>query len=102
MTGLTPFNINTGAKVVHFLRDTDFDLTSDQDACLHYTPEGGLLAGGYDPTDARRVSQIFRNPQFFVDGAGSSDVVQGISPFFASVRRFSTTFTQGAWAIVGS
>lgn len=29
------------------------------------------------PTNVKRVSEIFENPQFFIDGPGSSDVVQG-------------------------
>jgi len=29
------------------------------------------------PSDVQRVTQIFDNPQFFIDGADSNDIVQG-------------------------
>ena len=32
----------------------------------------------FTPVAARRVPQIFDNPQFYVDGAGYSDIIQGI------------------------
>jgi hypothetical protein len=31
----------------------------------------------FDPSDVLRVSQIFEDPQFVVDGAQSSDIEQG-------------------------
>ncbi|KAJ6461187.1 hypothetical protein C8R47DRAFT_1160099 [Mycena vitilis] len=55
-------------------RDIEFDLENDKDACLN-----GLTISGeyYAPSDVRRVTQIFENPQFFVDGASSNDIQQG-------------------------
>jgi hypothetical protein len=32
---------------------------------------------GYSPSDVQRVTEIFDEPQFFIDGADSSDIVQG-------------------------
>lgn len=32
---------------------------------------------GFYPSDVLRVSEIFDNPKFFVDGADSNDIVQG-------------------------
>ncbi|KAF5382243.1 hypothetical protein D9757_008962 [Collybiopsis confluens] len=55
-------------------RDTEFDLENDRDRCLH-SLFGPQLA--YAPSDIRRVTQIFDNPQFFIDGANSNDIVQG-------------------------
>ncbi|KAF8499476.1 cysteine proteinase [Hysterangium stoloniferum] len=56
-------------------RDIEFDLGKDQDQCLHSlsTPDDKKLK----PVDVLRVSQIFDDPQFFVDGTQSSDIVQG-------------------------
>ena len=31
----------------------------------------------YTPADVRRVTDVFENPQFFVDGATASDIAQG-------------------------
>lgn len=31
----------------------------------------------YTPTEALRVTQIFQDPKFFVDGATASDIAQG-------------------------
>ncbi|KAG5649945.1 hypothetical protein H0H81_001370 [Sphagnurus paluster] len=56
-------------------RDVEFDLENDQYRCLH-----GLdfpATGKYVPSDVQRVTQIFDNPQFFVDGADSNDIIQG-------------------------
>ncbi|KAK7026056.1 hypothetical protein VNI00_015784 [Paramarasmius palmivorus] len=52
-------------------RDHEFDLQNDRHRCLH-----GLSAIRYEPSDVRRVTQIFNNPEFFVDGA-DSNIVQG-------------------------
>ena len=30
-----------------------------------------------DPSDVQRATQVFREPQFFIDGPSSTDVVQG-------------------------
>ncbi|KAE9397650.1 cysteine proteinase [Gymnopus androsaceus JB14] len=53
-------------------RDTEFDLENDRDRCLH-----GLGYAQYTPSDVQRVTQLFENPQFFIDGASSNDIVQG-------------------------
>ena len=31
----------------------------------------------FDPTDVLRVTEIFENPQFMIDGTQSSDIAQG-------------------------
>jgi len=31
----------------------------------------------FTPVATRRISQIFENPEFYVDGAGFSDIIQG-------------------------
>ncbi|KAF8521601.1 cysteine proteinase [Hysterangium stoloniferum] len=56
-------------------RDIEFDLGKDQDQCLHSlsTPDDEK----FKPADVLRVSEIFDNPQFFIDGTQSSDIVQG-------------------------
>ncbi|KAK6988179.1 cysteine proteinase [Favolaschia claudopus] len=73
------------AKNTRF-RDVEFDLENDADLCLAglYLPE---LDNDQDfplppnerpqPRDVLRVTQIFDNPSFFVDGASSNDIVQG-------------------------
>ncbi|KAK7017783.1 cysteine proteinase [Favolaschia claudopus] len=73
------------AKNTRF-RDVEFDLENDADLCLNgiYLPE---LNNDQDiplppnerpqPRDVLRVTQIFDNPSFFVDGASSNDIVQG-------------------------
>ncbi|KAJ8088926.1 hypothetical protein PM082_014173 [Marasmius tenuissimus] len=54
-------------------RDEDFDLQNDRNRCLH----GIGCEDIYEPSDVRRVTEIFDNPQFFIDGANSNDLVQG-------------------------
>ncbi|KAG8742060.1 hypothetical protein FRC12_015450, partial [Ceratobasidium sp. 428] len=56
-------------------RDIEFDLEEDQERCLHglATPDGDRSY----PSDVMRVTQIFHQPRFFIDGANSSDVAQG-------------------------
>ncbi|QRW14157.1 calpain family cysteine protease [Ceratobasidium sp. AG-Ba] len=56
-------------------RDIEFDLEEDLERCLHGlgTPDDRK----YKPSDVLRVTQIFEKPQFFIDGANSSDVSQG-------------------------
>ncbi|PVG01978.1 cysteine proteinase [Serendipita vermifera] len=55
-------------------RDPEFDLSNDREMCLQGLddPEGAL-----NPTDVMRVTDIWDNPQFFIDGSSSSDVEQG-------------------------
>ncbi|KAK0457136.1 cysteine proteinase [Desarmillaria tabescens] len=54
-------------------RDHEFDLQNDRFRCLH----GLASEETYNPSDVLRVTQIFDNPQFFIDGASSNDIVQG-------------------------
>ncbi|KAF8166078.1 hypothetical protein K438DRAFT_264337 [Mycena galopus ATCC 62051] len=53
-------------------RDIEFDLENAREKCLH-----GLSGGDFTPSDVQRVSKIFDEPSFFIDGASSSDLVQG-------------------------
>ncbi|KAF8210804.1 hypothetical protein K438DRAFT_1664769 [Mycena galopus ATCC 62051] len=56
-------------------RDIEFDIENDQYATLNglsYLPDEK-----FNPSDIRRVSQIFDTPQFFIDGANSNDIMQG-------------------------
>ncbi|KAF8210761.1 hypothetical protein K438DRAFT_2011307 [Mycena galopus ATCC 62051] len=56
-------------------RDIEFDIENDAYATLN-----GLSAihgETYNPSDVRRVSQIFDTPQFFIDGANGNDIIQG-------------------------
>ncbi|KAF8749002.1 Cysteine proteinase [Rhizoctonia solani] len=56
-------------------RDIEFDLEGDQDRCLYgLVPDKDSLPS---PADVLRVTQIFEEPQFFIDGASSSDIAQG-------------------------
>ncbi|THU76890.1 cysteine proteinase [Dendrothele bispora CBS 962.96] len=55
-------------------RDIEFDIELDKQRCLHGL---GGTSEIYYPSDVQRVSEIFENPQFFVDGADSADLVQG-------------------------
>ncbi|KAJ7821376.1 hypothetical protein B0H14DRAFT_2831437 [Mycena olivaceomarginata] len=52
--------------------DIEFDIENDREKCLH-----GLSGGTFNPSDVQRVTDIFEQPRFFVDGASSSDIVQG-------------------------
>jgi len=54
-------------------RDIEFDLENDRRGCLYGLFETKL----FGPSDVHRVTQLFEKPQFFVDGAGASDIVQG-------------------------
>ncbi|KAF9529609.1 hypothetical protein CPB83DRAFT_259893 [Crepidotus variabilis] len=57
-------------------RDIEFDLENDKNRCLYglFTQTGENLA----PADIHRVTQIFDDPQFFSEKAGSSnDIIQG-------------------------
>ncbi|CAE6382108.1 unnamed protein product [Rhizoctonia solani] len=56
-------------------RDIEFDLEGDKDRCLYgLNPDYGSLPA---PADVLRVTQIFEDPQFFIDDASSSDIAQG-------------------------
>jgi hypothetical protein len=57
------------------IRDPEFDLDSDKDLCLHGLDSDWFSS--YWPPDVMRVTEIFKEPQLFVDGASSSDIAQG-------------------------
>lgn len=67
-------------------RDYDWDIQNDKDLCLMgcVDPEdmGDPFVDASDkalnPSDVLRVSNIFDNPEFFKDGASSSDIEQGV------------------------
>ncbi|KAF8159960.1 hypothetical protein B0H34DRAFT_424573 [Crassisporium funariophilum] len=57
-------------------RDIEFDLENDRERCLYglVTQSGENLS----PADVHRVTQIFDEPRFFVNGAANSnDIIQG-------------------------
>ncbi|CCO34617.1 Calpain-1 catalytic subunit [Rhizoctonia solani AG-1 IB] len=56
-------------------RDVEFDLEEDKERCLHGL--GTAEDDRYTPSDVMRVTQIFDKPQFFIDGAKWSDIMQG-------------------------
>ncbi|KAF8704580.1 Cysteine proteinase, partial [Rhizoctonia solani] len=56
-------------------RDVEFDLVDDRDRCLHSLDTEGDDC--HSPADVLRVTDIFHNPQFFVDGVGAGDISQG-------------------------
>ncbi|KAF8802683.1 cysteine proteinase [Phlegmacium glaucopus] len=54
-------------------RDVEFDLENDKIRCLY-----GLSYDGPEvPPAVLRVTQIFENPQFIIDGADAIDIIQG-------------------------
>ncbi|KAF4594311.1 hypothetical protein EYR40_009114 [Pleurotus pulmonarius] len=57
-------------------RDIEFDLENDRDLCLYGLPTASA-PDMHVPSDVQRVTQIFDDPQFFVDGADANDIVQG-------------------------
>ncbi|CAE6479474.1 unnamed protein product [Rhizoctonia solani] len=56
-------------------RDVEFDLEEDKERCLHGL--GTPPTKQYAPSDVMRVTQIFDEPRFFIDGANWSDITQG-------------------------
>ncbi|KAF7345588.1 Calpain catalytic domain-containing protein [Mycena venus] len=56
------------------LVDVEFDLENDRELCLF-----GLSANdrNFRPSGVERVTKIFPEPSFFVDGVDSNDIVQG-------------------------
>ncbi|CAE6382095.1 unnamed protein product [Rhizoctonia solani] len=90
-------------------RDIEFDLEDDQERCLYglnrtvfqRVSEPGMSpplspspSPSPQPADVLRVTQIFEEPEFFIDGASSSDVVQsdhsGNSSFMSAVSTVAT------------
>lgn len=61
--------------VIHlgFQRDVDFDVENDQDRCLH----GLTISDVFNPSDVQRVAELFDDPQFFVGGPYSNEIIQG-------------------------
>ncbi|EIM80197.1 cysteine proteinase [Stereum hirsutum FP-91666 SS1] len=55
-------------------RDIEFDLAVDKDKCLN----GLDFIYGHNPTDTMRVTEIFEHPQFYVNGAATSGIAQGV------------------------
>ncbi|KAG6844540.1 hypothetical protein H0H87_006130 [Tephrocybe sp. NHM501043] len=55
-------------------RDVEFDLERDRDRCLR-----GLVPHSdvYEACDAQRVTEIFDNPHFYINGTEPSDIIQG-------------------------
>lgn len=58
----------------HIKRDIEFDLVVDKGRCLN----GLDYVYDYNSCDAMRVPEIFEHPQFYVNGAASSGVAQGV------------------------
>ncbi|KAG8882798.1 hypothetical protein FRB97_007732 [Tulasnella sp. 331] len=56
-------------------RDIEFDIIEDRERCLHALNTTDKPK--YTPADIRRATDIFVNPEFFVDGATASDISQG-------------------------
>ncbi|KAJ7758809.1 cysteine proteinase [Mycena maculata] len=54
-------------------RDVDFDVENDRDRCLN----GLVVTDVYNPADVQRLSELFENPQFFVGGPHSNEIIQG-------------------------
>ncbi|KAG8719015.1 hypothetical protein FRC09_011730, partial [Ceratobasidium sp. 395] len=56
-------------------RDVEFDLVDDRDRCLHSLDTED--DDRHNPADVLRVTEIFNNPRFFVDGIQAGDISQG-------------------------
>lgn len=57
-------------------RDIEFDLENDRELCLYGLPTAAAPVMQV-PADVQRVTQIFDDPRFFVDGEGANDIVEG-------------------------
>ncbi|KIO31143.1 hypothetical protein M407DRAFT_68340 [Tulasnella calospora MUT 4182] len=57
-------------------RDLEFDLLEDKETCLHRLGYN-RQSPRYQPDDVRRITEMVKNPQFFVDDATASDICQG-------------------------
>lgn len=53
-------------------RDREFDLLISQNDCIY-----GKRETDFPPSDVKRISKIFKNPQFFVNGVEPNDLKQG-------------------------
>lgn len=58
-------------------RDEDFDLLSQEEACLWGLEQPEEWETQYNPDGIMRVGEIFEKPVFFEEGASSSDIKQG-------------------------
>ncbi|KAG5333109.1 hypothetical protein C0989_006285, partial [Termitomyces sp. Mn162] len=56
-------------------RDVEFDLERDRERCLRGLAQDS--SDTYKPSDAQRVTAIFKKPRFYVGGANPSDIIQG-------------------------
>ncbi|KAG8737855.1 hypothetical protein FRC10_007587 [Ceratobasidium sp. 414] len=56
-------------------RDVEFDLVDDRDRCLHSLDTED--DDRHNPADVLRVTEIFDDPKFFVDGIQAGDISQG-------------------------
>ena len=61
-------------KYHRYLRDIEFDLEDDQTRCLRSATYLDELEA---PLGVLRVTQIFENPRFVIDGADVVDIIQG-------------------------
>lgn len=62
------------SQLTLLFRDIEFDLAVDKDKCLN----GLDFIYGHNPTDTMRVTEIFEHPQFYVNGAATSGIAQGV------------------------
>lgn len=61
--------------IEQWIRDIEFDIEEDQARCLHDLTLSD--SDGLKPSDVLRVPHIFDKPSFYIDGATSSDIMQG-------------------------
>jgi len=56
-------------------RDTQFDLLNDSTHCLYSSIANGENTYS-ESVNAKRVTELFRNPEFYVDGVAPEDIEQ--------------------------
>jgi calpain family cysteine protease len=74
-------------------RDVEFDLENDKIRCLKGLNYDGENNSGLPP-GVLRVTEIFAEPHFFVDGADAIDIIQGClgDCYFLSAMATMTTY----------